>query len=132
METENISAVPEDDIAASAKVFALPELLERILLHLPLLDLLFAHRISRHFQAIMLSSTAIHRVLTSELHPAPIRQWAAIVEADRRRGPAFFSSFPAIFVVRREGEGRVNPILTRFLLYNGRRHRGRSMRKRNA
>jgi hypothetical protein len=52
-----------DTMSAQESVLALPELLESILLHLPLKDLLFAQKVSRQWQTVIATSPPIQQAL---------------------------------------------------------------------
>lgn len=64
----------------AAKVFAIPELLERILIELPIRDLLLSQRVGRHFKATIEGSTKLLQALF--LLPAPQQ-----CEAEAHVGP---------------------------------------------
>ena len=58
-------------MAACAKVFATTELLERILLKLPMKDQLFAQRLSKHVKATIDNSVMLQRALFLQDTPPP-------------------------------------------------------------
>ncbi|KXT01328.1 hypothetical protein AC578_2711 [Pseudocercospora eumusae] len=57
--------------AAAARTFNVPELLELILLHLPMIDLLRVQRVSAQFRDSTLSSKQIRQALFLESEPSP-------------------------------------------------------------
>lgn len=54
---------------AASQVFAIPEILENILLRLPMLDLLLAQRVDKTFRGVINSSIHIRRALFFEIRP---------------------------------------------------------------
>lgn len=59
---------------AAARAFAVPELLESILLHLPASDLLRSQGVSKHFSGVFKSSIKIQRTLCFVADPATHRR----------------------------------------------------------
>ena len=58
--------IPKSAMVACAQVLSTYELLENLLLQLPLYDLLLAERVSKQFQAIIKRSKTIRQVLFRE------------------------------------------------------------------
>ena len=92
-------------------VFEIMELLEHILLHLPLRDLLQVQRVSLHFRAVIHASSPIQQVLFFKPLEAPFRCWEGECHQSKRRD----GHAPSISV----NKVPMNPFLADHLLYTG-------------
>jgi hypothetical protein len=64
----------------------IPEVLENILIRLPILDLFILQRVSKSFQAIMAKSPSIQRKMFLKLSDTPQEYWRYVCEYKRAKG----------------------------------------------
>ena len=70
--TEGQNSVPIGTITAAVRVFEVTEILESIMLEVPMRDLLLSKRVSRQFQQNIVGSVNLQRALFFEPAPATV------------------------------------------------------------